>query len=159
VAHSFDYMGIDYSIPFLAQANFYVPRVSLAAGDASRLPIRDNCCDISFSSATIMHVTDYERVITETLRVTSSHAIFHRTPVFSAATTYLRKRAYGTLVPEIVFNEDEFVELLSRVGTVTSSEDVETYSVSDSLPPVTLKTYVCRKDKELVISGSRGRRP
>lgn len=141
------YTGVDYSRDLIRQSKQYYPKVPFMLADATALPLADQCCDIVFSSALIMHVPAYESAVRESLRVSRLWCIFHRTPVIKTKpTTYFSKFAYGVPVVELIFNEDELLDLLQKLG----AEPVKIFYVGDSLvtelgEPVSIKTYVFRK--------------
>ena len=94
-----------------------------------------------------MHLLGYRDAIRESRRVARKWCIFHTVPiVHERPTTMLRKLAYGNPVVEIVFNEEEFLELITDSGLLL-------HEVFDSVPhdylsdvlnaPVSARTYLC----------------
>lgn len=147
LGHPMRYMGADYSAALVQQASQYYPGLPFMVADATALPLRDNCCDILFSPALLMHVPAYEQAIRESVRLSRFWCIFHRTPVVkSVSTVYLSKRAYGVPVVEIVFNENELLALFDRLGLrVEQTFQVGQYDLPDLPEPVEIKTYACCK--------------
>lgn len=138
------YRGCDYSAPLIALARSRYPNTAFDVEDAARLSYPDSAFDVVVSGCCLQHIPEYERAITETIRVARSSVIFHRTPVLvGAETAYFRKTAYGIDTFEIHFSESELVGLLHRCGlritnTLTLTEE--------KLPSGVLRatrTYVC----------------
>jgi SAM-dependent methyltransferase len=147
LGHPVRYMGIDYSAALVRQARQYYPNSPFVVADATTLPLRDNCCDILFSPALLMHVPAYEQAVRESVRLSRSWCIFHRTPVVkSVSTVYLSKHAYDVPVVEIVFNENELLTLFGCLGLqVKQTFGISRYDLPDLPEPVEMKTYVCYK--------------
>lgn len=140
------YLGVDYSAPLLRQARQYYPHLPFIVADATALPLPNACCDILFSPALLMHIPAYEQGLRESVRVSRSWCIFHRTPVVSQTpTTYLSKYAYGVPVVELVFNETEILDLFAKCG----AKVIQTFTIHKGTLPgldelVAVKSYVCR---------------
>lgn len=148
LGYSIRYIGLDYSEALLRQAKQYYPQVPFLATDATKLPLTDNCCDLLFSSALLMHIPTYEQAIKEFVRISRGWCIFHRTPVVSAlATTHLSKYAYSVPVVEIVFNEQDFLTKLKQAGLeVTATLLTGEHPIAElGNHLLRMKTFICRK--------------
>jgi ubiquinone/menaquinone biosynthesis C-methylase UbiE len=73
-------VGIDYNYDLLKQASRLTTNagleVNFVAADATRLPFRDGAFDISFSENLFEHVPEWEKVVTETNRVSAEGGTF-----------------------------------------------------------------------------------
>lgn len=140
------YIGLDYSPAMIALGKRCYPDVQFGVGDATALPCKGCVCDILLSGTVLMHLLDYRQAVQESRRVARRWCIFHTVPVFEhRQTTFLRKRAYGQPVIEVIFNEEELCQLLRRSGLLVRH-------VLDSIPynleailgePTVTRTYVC----------------
>jgi hypothetical protein len=93
-----------------------------------------------------MHLLGYKRAIVESIRVARHWCIFHTIPILTGReTTVLRKNAYGQDTIEMVFNEDEFYQLVAHGGLAIRHElDNIPYDLAFVLGESTVtKTYVC----------------
>ncbi|MCL4460024.1 MAG: glycosyltransferase [Chloroflexi bacterium] len=142
-----NYLGIDYSPSLIAQARQFYPHVPFLVGDATKLPLADQSCDILLSGTVLLHVPEYEKAIQESARVARYWCVFHRTPVVKTInTTYLSKFAYGVQVVELVFDEEEILSLFAKYGLkLHIALDLDSYYVEGVKDKVAMKTYVCRK--------------
>lgn len=141
------YTGLDYSEAMMRLGQSTYPDIPFVVGDATQLPLADDCCDVLLSGTVLMHVLDYEDAIRESRRVTRRWCIFHTIPVLqNRETTVLQKRAYGVPVVEIVFNEARLLQTFEARG-------LRCIQAIDSIPhgylddivgeSVTAKTYLC----------------
>lgn len=110
------YVGVDYSQSFCDLGYSRFPESNFVCGDSLQLPFRDSSFPLVMSGSVLLHVRDWKTALRETLRVTSRHAILHRTPVASAKTETFTKRAYGKRLIEWLFNEDDLLQECSRLG-------------------------------------------
>jgi SAM-dependent methyltransferase len=150
------YTGVDYSSALIGEARATYSDVPFAVADGSRLPFCDEAFDVAISGCVLLHMPEYAASIRETFRVTSSHAIFHRTPVVATGdTTWLRKRAYGVEVVELVFNEDELRALFAASGAeVAMTWEVERHQLPGIAEAVRVVTYLCSVNRQFA-----GRQP
>ena len=140
------YIGLDYSQAMTSLGKAHYPNVHFLVGDATKLPLQHDCCDILLSGTVLMHLLGYEAAIAESCRVARHWCIFHTVPVLRGReTTVLRKKAYGEDAVEIVFNEEEFYHLIEQGGLAI-------HQVLESIPynlelllgePTVTKSYVC----------------
>jgi SAM-dependent methyltransferase len=142
------YFGLDFSKAMLDSASARYPDRSFIQGDALGIPIADNSIDIIWSGTVLMHLPDYKKAIREVCRVARRFCIFHSTPVLrDGPTIFLKKKAYGTTVPEVLIAKNEFDKLVRQEGFVIrhilESLPYQVGSVVDS--PVDTFTYVCEK--------------
>ncbi len=141
------YLGLDYSAALIEQGRSIYPNLDLMVADATELPLSDSHCDILFSAALLMHVPEYAKALRESVRVSREWCIFHRTPVtVSGGTRYMTKDAYGVPVVELVFGQQELLDLFRSVGL----EVVKAIRIDRQIIPgfdhgVEMVTYVCRK--------------
>jgi hypothetical protein len=94
-----------------------------------------------------MHLIGYQQAIQESQRVTRRWCILHTIPlVKQRPTTVIRKLAYGSPVVEVVFNIEEFLQLME-------ASDLVPRQVLENIPheyldrlmgePVAVRTYLC----------------
>jgi len=143
LGHSIRYVGIDYSDALLASARRYYPHQNFALGDAVALPLEEKSVELLISGCVLLHVPDYERVITESARVARQWVIFHRTPVVVGPTLHYTKQAYGVPCLEIAFGELELFDLFEKNHLTV----VHTFEIDAPSAPRALyrgKTFVCR---------------
>lgn len=140
------YVGLDYSQAMTNLGKKHYPNVHFIVGDARKLPLQHDCCDILLSGTVLMHLLGYQTAIAESRRVARRWCIFHTVPVLRRRkTTVLRKKAYSEDTVEIVFNEGEFYHLVERAGLAI-------HQVLESVPynlefllgePTVTKSFVC----------------
>ncbi len=140
------YVGMDWSYAMASHGQRMYSGVPFVVGDAACLPLGDGACDILVSGTVLMHVLDYRRAIQESRRVARRWCILHTMPVVQKRpTTILRKFAYGVPVAEIIFNEQELVELI-EANCMTVREIFESfpYDLGELLEePTGNRTYLC----------------
>lgn len=140
-----DYAGCDYSDAFIAMARQRYPLLQFDLQDATALGYADNTFDVVISGCCLLHIPEYQAAVAETVRVASSYAIFHRTPVvIGQPNKYYRKQAYGVETVEVHFNEPRFLQLLADSGL----ELLATYTLDETVSHgagSATRTYVCRK--------------
>jgi SAM-dependent methyltransferase len=140
-----DYDGCDYSEAFVAMARQCYPKSQFEVQDATLLQYADNSYDVVISGCCLLHIPEYQAAVTETARVASQYAVFHRTPVvLGQPNRYFRKLAYGVATVEIHFNELQFLQLLADSGL----ELLHTYTLNETVirgVGSATRTYVCRK--------------
>ena len=111
------YAGIDYSEAMITRARTIYPGADFRVGDATSLGYPDASFDIVYNGNSLLHILDYQRVISESRRVARAACVFHTVPVFrDRSTAYLHKYAYGGPVVEIVFNRSDLLACFSRNG-------------------------------------------
>ena len=145
LGHPIKYIGIDYSPALLTEARRYYPQQEFVLGDATRLPLDDKCVELLISGCVLLHVPDYERVISESARIARKWVIFHRTPVVAGSTIHFTKLAYGVPCLEIAFGERELFDLFAK----NNLNVVHTYEIDEpSAPHISTRgygrTFVCR---------------
>jgi len=141
------YIGLDYSSAMAALGKKCYPNIPFVVGDATALPFQHGACDILLSGTVLMHLLGYQEAICESRRVARKWCIFHTVPIMrKRPTTKLRKYAYGESVIELIYNEDELLNLMSQNGlSVQYKLDSIPYDLSDILGEHTLnRTYVCK---------------
>lgn len=145
--HRVNYIGVDYSEALITLARRCYAKVPFIVGDATRLPLAAESCEVLFSGSVLLHVPDYAAVIRESARVSNQWCIFHRTPVFLQGDTIcLSKFAYGVKVVELIFGEHELYQIFSQYGLrVERKFVIDTYSMKGLSNDVAMITYVCRK--------------
>lgn len=146
LGHPMRYLGLDYSPAMIRLALGRYPGRPFLVGDATALPFADASVDILLNGVSLMHILNYRAAISESRRVARQWCIFHNVPVLQyRETTILRKRAYGEMTVEVIFNEGELRQLLGATGLAIRE-------VMDSIPydlravlgePTTTRTYVC----------------
>jgi len=141
----FRYVGLDYSHAMISLGKQSYPHLQFLVGDATRLPFRNCACDILISGTVLMHLLGYREAIQESRRVTRRWCIFHTVPVVKKqATTFLRKRAYGQPVFEVIFNEGELLELMAGAGLMVRATFPSIFYHVNVLPESgRTKTYLC----------------
>lgn len=142
------YVGLDFSPAMVNLAHETYQDFPFLAADACRLPLRGAACDILLNGTSLMHIADYRRAISESVRASRAWCIFHTVPVIAKReTTLLHKQAYGQRVVEIIFNQQELEAMLKQNGLAIEQvfESIP-YDVSAVVgePSWTL-TYLCRK--------------
>jgi ubiquinone/menaquinone biosynthesis C-methylase UbiE len=141
------YVGIDYSPALIHQARQQYPDISFVLADAKELPVADRSFEIVLSGCVLLHIADYERAITESFRAAARFVILHRTPISAAPTTWLRKKAYGIGVVELVFNEDDLLAQIRRAGgKVIRRWTVDWQQLPSNEGSAEVVTYLCRAD-------------
>ncbi len=143
------YQGCDFSTAFVHLARQKYPSIRFDIEDATSLSYGANSFDIVVSGCCLLHIFKYERAIAEAARVSSEFVVFHRTPVLHlTGPLFYTKKAYGTEMLEIHFNEQQLVRMFVanglRVVDVNSHVSLPKSGTSDS---VIYKTYLCGKAK------------
>jgi SAM-dependent methyltransferase len=140
------YIGLDYSFAMTGLGKRSYPEVQFVVGDATALPFQDEACDILLSGTVLMHVLGYPEAIRESRRVTRKWCIFHTVPVLQKrSTTLLRKSAYGQPVIEVIFNEEELLDLIEQNGLILRHVlSSLPYNLEEVLQEVSKTyTYIC----------------
>lgn len=148
MSEPFQYIGIDYSNAMTSLAHRFYPSIPFATGDACRLPLKTNSCDVLLSGTSLMHILDYKTAVAESVRVSRNWCIFHTVPVMAVQSTKIvRKLAYGGSVVEIIFNRSEIESVLVSNGCqIQESFESIPYDVSTVVGERTWTlTYLCRK--------------
>lgn len=143
------YEGCDYSEAFITMARKLHPKSKFTVGDATKLSYANNQFDIVISGCCILHIIDYQKAITEAIRVSKKYVIFHRTPtIHTKDTTYTKKVGYGREMIENFFNETELYELFIKnnlsVVAVKTHAQLEIPGLGE---PVFMKNYLCVKSQ------------
>lgn len=143
------YEGTDYSSSFIQFAKLKFPNVKFTVNDATDLKYKANAFDIVISGCCLLHIIEYKKAIKEAVRVAKKYVILHRTPVFHLQpTTFFTKIAYGTEMLEIIFNEEELVDLCGRNGlAVIKTRSLSVSDISGTKEKVVVKDYLCVKVK------------
>jgi SAM-dependent methyltransferase len=111
------YRGMDYSQAMIALARTHYPSRNFDVADATRLPYANGAFDIVFNGVSLMHIIDYQAVISEAARVAARYCVFHGVPVFhDHQTIFLTKYAYGAPVVEVIFGKQELMALCADAG-------------------------------------------
>lgn len=114
---SFGYTGCDFSDSFKQLAVSLYPDIAFDIEDARRLSYANECFDVVFCGAMLMHCREYSKALSELARVAESYVVLHRTPLLTMKpTTFFRKSAYDVPCLEIWFNESELFELFRENG-------------------------------------------
>jgi SAM-dependent methyltransferase len=145
---NFDYTGLDYSGAMCQSAYLRYPHHKFIVGSALQIPLPPNAFDIVWSGTILMHLINYEDAITETIRVSRRFCVFHSTPLLiDAPTSYLRKTAYGTPVPEVIINQNEFEAMLHSHGLkIKYVLPSLPYQVNQAIEgTIEISTYICEK--------------
>lgn len=111
-----DYKGCDYSTSFIAKANELYPQSSFSVEDTTALSFPDQSFDITISGSVLLHVPDWEKGLSETIRVSRRYMILHRTPVYLGKTRLFTKHAYGKEVIEWSFSKDDVIQKCVELG-------------------------------------------
>lgn len=113
----FQYCGVDYSESLITLAKEWYPKADFKVADGSQLPFSNCSFDVVISSCILLHTPNYHEHIAETARVASKYIIAHRTPICrNQSTYYVKKFAYEVETVELIFNENEFIELFKSVN-------------------------------------------
>lgn len=144
----FKYTGCDYSEAFIDIAKVLYPSNSFHVEDNNQLSYSDNSFDIVISGCCILHISDFEKAIYETIRVAKKFIVFHRTPVVAGTENkFYKKNAYGVETIEIHFSESMLLNLLDKSGL--DIIDVATISEEEPSPNQnnikSVRTYFCKK--------------
>lgn len=142
------YTGIDYSAAMIALARSSYARTRFVVGDATTLPVKTAAADIAMSGNSLMHIAGYAEAIAETARIAARWCVFHSVPVAEhRPTTFLRKKAYGVDVFELMFNRGELESRMAASGlAIRSMRDSYPYDLSPIVGEHTrLVTYACEK--------------
>lgn len=146
LGHPVDYTGVDYSAPLVDLARRCNPGVPFLVGDATALPCPDRSVDLVFSGTVILHVPEWERVVSESARVARRAVVFHKTPVVPGRETiWLAKRAYGIEVVELAFGREALEESFAKNGLVVEAVlPCESFHPACLPSPIEVVTHVCR---------------
>jgi spore maturation protein CgeB len=137
------YTGVDYAPALLAQGKAHDPTLQLVVGDAAALPFSDDAVDVVLSGSVLLHMPNWQAGLAEACRVARSYVVLHRTPVTSAQTTFLSKRAYGVPVVEVVLNQEELMTELHRCGaSVVATWVIDRHELSAVGAAVATMTYL-----------------
>jgi SAM-dependent methyltransferase len=116
-----DYFGIDISENLIEHAKLKYPGVKFEIGDGIKLPYCDNFFDFVISFGTTVHDQNYERLIEESLRVSSKDILFDIRLIPDLPTLNDVEKAYvfdgaGIKYPYIVVNIDNFITFLKSLS-------------------------------------------
>lgn len=113
----FQYTALDYSPAFRDFAAKVHPDVPFLLGDATDLPLPDAMYDVAVSGCCVLHISNWEKAISEAVRVSKKYVLFHRTPLMEKRETFsFQKEAYGVQCMELSFNKKEFLAVLKKNG-------------------------------------------
>ena len=147
LGRSVRYIGLDCSAAMIALGSGCYPSAQFVVGDATALPFIEGACDILLSGTVLMHLLGYRQAIRECRRVTRKWSILHGVPVVqNRSTAVLKKFAYGSPVVELVFNEQELLQLAGSNGMkVHRVFESFPYDLADILgEPTFNRTYLCK---------------
>lgn len=141
------YQGCDYSDEFIKTARELYPNIEFKVEDATHLNYADNEFDIAISGCCLLHIIDYPLAIAEAARVAKEYVIFHRTPVIhTRSTTYCKKLGYDIEMLEIIFNEEELLDLFAKNHLAVIGVNTHTsHAIPELEEPVFMKSYLCKK--------------
>jgi len=123
LGRQFGYTGLDSSPTMVARARCARPHATFVIGDATALPFNNASFDVAFNGASLMHILAYPKAVAESRRVARRACIFHTVPLLTdRPTAYLRKKAYGRTVAEVIFNRDELFALFAASGLIVRRE-------------------------------------
>jgi len=140
------YIGGDYSLGMVQLGKAHYASVPFLVCDALSLPFGDASCDILLSGGVLLHLAEYRKAIEESRRVARRFVVFHTVPVhFKKDTTFLKKRAYGEWVVEVVFNEKQLTHVFHESGLRVrrAIENIPYDLIHITGEHSTTKTYVC----------------
>ena len=140
------YIGVDYSTTMIEIAKKYYSDLLFFVCDAGQLPFRNRLFDIAWSGASLMHLYNWKMAIKEMSRVAKEWCVFRSVPVIkNDPTIVLTKRAYGSQVVEIIFNENELINVLhgNKLKVSAILQDMP-YNVGNIITgPIFTNTYIC----------------
>lgn len=137
-----EYTGLDYSESFKTIAQRLYPGIAFDVADACKLPYPDSTFDVTFHGACIMHVRNYEKAISEAVRVSKKYVIFHRTPIEDKRdTVFYAKDAYSVPCLEIHLSPKELFSIFERVGLKVIGE-IDLFLTEEGYGH---RTYICEK--------------
>jgi SAM-dependent methyltransferase len=111
------YTGVDYSESLIEMARDYYPQACFEVADGAAMPFDDDSFDVVISNSVLLHVMEYADQVREAVRVARDTVAFLRTPVCRRGPTkHLVKQAYGIDTVELIFNEDELLQLFDDQG-------------------------------------------
>ncbi len=144
------YEGCDYSEPFINFAKEKFPKIPFRVADATNLPYKDKEFILVISGGCILHIPDWKKAISESVRASSSYVIFHRTPVTKLSKTHTwTKSAYGVDMLEHAFSEKdllgEFKKNKLKVVKITSQGDFAIEELGKT--KIIMKSYLCKISK------------
>jgi len=142
-----EYEGCDYSKSFIKLAEETYPGINFKVCDATMLNYGDNQFDIVISGCCILHIIDYQKAISEAIRISKKYVLFHRTPILhNHKTTFLTKTGYGVEMLEIFFNEKELINFFNQSKIKIKKTDTHAQFLINGLDePVLMKSYLCKK--------------
>lgn len=140
------YDGTDYSPSFIDFAKEKYPKIKFMVNDATSLKYKKGSFDIVVSGCCLLHIVNYKKAVSEAARVSEKYVIFHRTPVFNLQpTTFFTKTAYGAEMLEIIFNEDELIDIFCKNNmAVVKTVTISSGNISDLGENISIKNYLCR---------------
>jgi ubiquinone/menaquinone biosynthesis C-methylase UbiE len=113
----YTYVGCDSSEAFVEFAHNEYPHLQFHVQDITWLDYNDAQFPIVMSGGVLMHIYEYEKALSELVRVSSKYVILHRTPVaIGKATVAYEKTAYGVPVVEWMFGQKELKRLTEKYG-------------------------------------------
>jgi SAM-dependent methyltransferase len=114
---SIDYMGSDYNGAMVQMAKRYYPDLPFARMDIRSLGWKDASFDAVLSSAVLAHVREWQKALSELMRVTRKWLILHRTWVNLRGKTRIEvRREYDVDVYRVYIQRSELFAWLSRGG-------------------------------------------
>ena len=142
------YVGLDLSEASLALARHSLPATSLILSDSGTLALRAQSVDVVRDGAALMHTPQWEASVRQQCRVARNALILHTVTVCNfGPTTFLTKRAYGHVVPELVIARDALEDLIDSCGfTVVTTVNGLDYDLRHVIGrPTSSETWLCRR--------------
>lgn len=114
----FTYVGVDYSPDMVRLARVIYPCLPILELDIVNGIMPDGQFDVVLSGATICHIEDWRRAVSNLSKLARRWMILHRTMIYLDAipTSCGTQYAYGQTVPFYFINEDELMGYLRELG-------------------------------------------
>lgn len=138
-----NYTGVDYSEALINLAKEFYPKAHFITADGANIPLESNSKDIVISAGVLLHVPNYVEQIKESIRISNRYVIFHKTPICKLQPTkFQEKEAYGIKTVELIFNLNEFEQVITNQGL----EILESVEFNKNLNKDTsMMTFLCKK--------------
>lgn len=113
----FKYAGCDVSPHFISLAKKRHRWVDFKVAPITKLPYKNNSFDVVLASGVMHCELDYHQAMRELVRISSSHVLLHRLPIFATSgkekTSYFKKFGYGIEMMEVVFNWETLIKMFA----------------------------------------------